>query len=217
VQDALRRWFARWGRPECVRVDNGTPWGASGGLPTVLALWLSGLTVELLRNPPRRPQQNGVVERSQGVSAAWTEPYTCADVLELQGRLEVEDRIQREVYPSVAGQSRRLAYPDLLHSGRGYTEAWEMLDWRLEEALAYLSRYRVRRKVSASGKVSLYDRGLAVGREYHGQMVVVQLDAASREWVFSDGDGRPLRRRPAGELTTERIRGLNIARQRDSS
>lgn len=125
--------------------------------------------------------------------------------------------IQLEVYPSVAGQSRRLAYPELLHSGRSYTEAWEKLDWCLEEALAYLGRYRVHRKVSASGKVSVYDRGLAVGKEYGGQMVEVRLDAASREWVFSAPDGRPLRRRQAEELTTERIRGLNIARRRGSS
>jgi hypothetical protein len=44
-QRFLRRAFARWGRPEQVRVDNGTPWGARGELPTGLVLWLAGLGV----------------------------------------------------------------------------------------------------------------------------------------------------------------------------
>jgi hypothetical protein len=43
VQDALRRVFARWGRPDRVRVDNGPPWGSREDLPTAFALWLIGL------------------------------------------------------------------------------------------------------------------------------------------------------------------------------
>jgi len=217
VQASLRRAFARWGRPQRLRVDNGTPWGATGGLPTALALWAAGLGVELLRNPARRPQENGTGERSQGVSAAWAEPGACADAGALQRRLDEEDRIQREVYPSIAGRSRRDAYPDLLNSGRGYAEGCEALCWDLDLALACLGRCRVRRKVSADGKVSVYDRGLMVGREYAGQVVDVTLDGASREWVFRGADQRELRRRPAEELTAERIRGLTIARQRGTS
>jgi hypothetical protein len=214
VQAALRRSFARWGRPERLRVDNGTPWGATGGLPTVLALWLAGLEVTLVRNPPRRPQANGVAERSQGVSAAWAEPQTCADATVLQQRLQEEDRIQREVYPSVDGRSRWQAYPDLYHSGRGYVELGEPYCWSLEQALAYLARYRVRRIVAKSGKVSLYDRGHMVGKEYSGQVVYVRLDSLQGEWVFCNGDHQELRRRPAAEMTQERIRALSIARQR---
>jgi hypothetical protein len=90
VQAALRRAFARWGRPQALRVDNGTPWGATGGLPTERALWLLGLGVRVLCNPPRRPQRNGVVERSQGVGQRWGEPHSCASAAaaELQARLD---------------------------------------------------------------------------------------------------------------------------------
>src|SRR6266852_5962403 len=66
VQAVLRHAFQRWGRPQRFRVDNGTPWGSVGDLPTDLALWLLGLDVGISPNPPRRPQDNGVVERSQG-------------------------------------------------------------------------------------------------------------------------------------------------------
>ena len=217
VQAVLRRAFARWGRPERLRVDNGTPWGATGGLPTALALWVAGLDVELVRNHAHRPQENGVAERSQGVSAAWAEPGTCADAAALQQRLHEEDRIQREVYPSVDGRSRWHTYPALCHSGRGYAAGVEALLWSLAQALAYLARYRVRRTVAPSGKVSLYDRGHMVGTEYRGQVVYVSLEDVPGAWVFRDREDRELRRRPAEELTQENIIALSIARQRGSS
>src|SRR5437016_12462632 len=103
VQAELRRAFARWGRPATIRVDNGVPWGSSGDLPPDLALWLLGLEVATLPNPPRRPQDNGVVERSQGTAKRWAEPGACADARELQRRLREMDQIQRQEYPSVGG------------------------------------------------------------------------------------------------------------------
>src|SRR5579863_4810664 len=106
VREQLRSAFARWGRPALMRVDNGIPWGSWGDLPTDLALWLIGLSVEVDWNPPRRPQDNGVVERSQGTAKRWTEPGTCAKPSELQQRLDEMDRIQRQEYPSIDGRSR---------------------------------------------------------------------------------------------------------------
>ncbi len=102
-------------------MDNGVPWGSWGDLPTDLALWLIGLEVGLDWNPPARPQDNGVVERSQGTAKRWGEPQTCDSPEELQRRLEELDGIQRQEYPSVGGRSRLEAYPGLAHSGRAYT------------------------------------------------------------------------------------------------
>src|SRR5688500_11212947 len=82
VRDELRHAFADWGLPGLLRVDNGHPWGSKGDLPTDLALWLIGLGVDLWWNPPRRPQDNGVVERSQGTGKRWGEPHTCASACE---------------------------------------------------------------------------------------------------------------------------------------
>src|SRR5208337_2432296 len=74
VQAELRRCFRQWGRPVSLRVDNGYPWGSCGDLPTPFALWLVGLDIGVIWNPPRRPQDNGVVERSQGLAKNWAEP-----------------------------------------------------------------------------------------------------------------------------------------------
>ncbi len=212
VQEAQRRCFERWGCPQRERLDNGIPWGNSSGLPSELSLWLAGLGVQVQWNDPYRPEQNGVVESTQGTLQRWVEAATCADVEELRRRLEREDYIQRERYPAINGVIRRQAYPGLLHSGRGYCRAWESQVWDLGEAVRFLGRYQVRRKVSRRGQVSLYHRLVQVSDEYGGSWVYVQLDPETFEWVIRDVEGRELRRRPAPQLTAEAIIGLNFAR-----
>ena len=96
VQAVLRRVFRRWGRPRRLRLDNGIPWGAMVDLPSELTLWLLGLDIDITFNPPRRPQDNGVIERSQGTGKRWAEPGACANAKELQRRLKDMDVIQRE-------------------------------------------------------------------------------------------------------------------------
>ena len=139
VQAELRRAFARWGLPAAIRVDNGGPWGSAGDLPPDLALWLLGLGIDLHWNDPHRPQQNGVVERSQGTGKRWAEPECCATAAELHQRLQEMDLIQRETYPSIDGQSRAAAFPELRHSGRRYSGAWEGKHWDHRRVLEHLA------------------------------------------------------------------------------
>jgi hypothetical protein len=208
----LRRALARWGRPGTLRVDNGNPWGTSSDLPSCLSLWAAGLGVEVYWNDPYRPQQNGVVERSQGTTQRWAEPGACADFAALCRRVAEEDRIQREVYPAIDGQSRLAAYPSLLHSGRGYCAGWEKYGWDLSAALLLLANYRVSRRVSKSGQVWLYGRQIQVGEAYARSQVEVQLDAASVHWVISAPQGQEIRRRPAVGLTEESLRTLSFTK-----
>jgi hypothetical protein len=207
--------FARWGRPQWLRVDNGPPWGAPhGGLPTALNLWSAGLDVRTHGNDPYQPQQNGVVERTQQTTEKWVDPEQCRHLADLRERVAQEDYIQREVYPAIAGQSRRQAYPGLLHSSRGYTRGWEEVCWDLEKALVWLGEHRVRRKVNRQGKVSVYDWGLAVGPEHAGQWLEVQFGVQTGEWVLSQAEETLLRRCAAPQLTRENIRALRVARSR---
>jgi hypothetical protein len=114
--------------------------GSSGDLPSALALWLIGLDVGVVWNPPRRPQKNGVVERSQGTGKRWAEPHACSRPEELQRRLEEMDGIQRQEYPSLHGRSRLEAFPQLNHSGRAYSPAWERRHWSLAAVLTHLAQ-----------------------------------------------------------------------------
>jgi len=196
VQAELRACFARWGRPLAVQFDNGNPWGSCGDLPTPLAAWLIGLGLRVIWIPPRTPQDNGVVERGQGVAKNWAEPERCGSPAELQARLEAEDRVQRECYPHAGSASRLAAYPDLAHSGRPYDAAWERANWSWGAILAHLAGVPVVRRVDCSGKIGLYHEKMYVGTVNRGKEVVLQFDAGSAEWSVSDRAGVELCRRP---------------------
>jgi hypothetical protein len=216
VQDTLRLIFTEWGRPKSMRVDNGVPWGSQGDWPTDLALWLIGLGVDMIWNPARRPQDNGVVERSQGTGKRWGEPGTCKDAEELQRRLEAMDRIQREVYPSIGKASRCQAFPTLRQNDRLYSKKWEKAEWRLQRVLDHMADEQAQRRVDCKGQVSIYGRSYYVGKKLKGQVVHVFLDPVDREWVFATPKGVQLIRKVAEQLTQENIQKLKVTNRRDS-
>jgi transposase InsO family protein len=216
VQETLRLVFSQWGMPRNFRVDNGAPWGSKGDWPTDLALWLIGLGIDMIWNPARRPQDNGVVERSQGTGKRWGEPETCMDADELQRRLDEMDRIQREVYPSINGQSRLLAYPGLQQNDRPYSKGWEKRNWNLQKVLDHMADEHALRRVDRKGQVSIYGRSHYVGKPYQGQDVYVFLDPVDREWVVATAEGVQLRRRAAEEITQDRILKLQVTNRRDA-
>src|ERR1700730_4817831 len=152
-RQAVRQECRRWGLPEAYRVDNGTPWGNWNDLPTPFALWLVGLGVLLHFNDPCCPQQNPKVERSQGTGKRWAEPGQCRSVAELQTRLDEADRLQREEYPTPGGGSRLELFPQLRHSGRPYSAAWEERTWSLRLVEEHLAEYVAVRRVGAGGNV----------------------------------------------------------------
>jgi hypothetical protein len=212
VQQALRRHFGRWGLPDCLRVDNGAPWGNFNDLPTAFALWGVGLGVGWHWNDPRCPQQNPKVERSQGTAKRWAEPGTCPGVAELQRRLDEADRLQREAYPTGGGRSRLELFPELAHGGRKYTRAWEERNWSLRRVQEHLAEYVGVRRVGASGSVGVYDKARYVGRQYAGAFVQVQYDPQSPGWVISDAQGRELRRHAAPEISRMSIVKMTLGK-----
>ena len=214
VQETLRLVFSEWGRPQRFRVDNGAPWGSKGDWPTELALWLIGLGVDMTWNPPRRPQDNGVVERSQGTGKRWGEPDTCKDADELQQRLDKMDRIQREVYPSIKGQSRWQAFPRLSDNDRTYSKAWEKRTWDIQRVLDHLASDQTLRRVDGKGQVWIYGRSHYVGKIHAGKEIYVFLDPTDREWVFATPRGEQLRRKEAKEITQENIQKLQVTYRR---
>ena len=210
VQAELRWCFKQWGRLMSLRVDNGNPWGSWGDLTTPLALWLVGLGVDVIWNPPRRPQDNGVVERSQGVAWNWAEPDRCSDAAELQRRLDEEDSVQRQSYPCGSFSSRLEAYPGLARSGRRYSPRWEQQSWSWHKVLTYLARHVVPRHVDRCGKIGLYHDKVYVGLVNQGRDVTVQFDAGTAEWVISDPRGVELCRRPLKQIEERKLRNLPI-------
>jgi hypothetical protein len=210
VQAELRSSFGRWGRPASVQFDNGNPWGSWGEIPTPLSLWLIGLGLSVIGIPPGTPQENGVVERSQGVAKNGAEPDRCRSVEQFPQRLDDEDQVQRECYPYAGLGSRREAYPGLAHSGRPYSAAWERAHWSWGAVLTSLAEVQVSRRVDRSGKIGLYHDKLYVGRVNQGKEVVVQFDAGTAGWLISDRSGVELCRRPLTQFNAASLRRLPI-------
>lgn len=64
VQPVLQRAFERFGLPDRINADNGSPWGTQGrGGLTTLAVWLLRLGIHLSYSRPLHPQTNGKGER----------------------------------------------------------------------------------------------------------------------------------------------------------
>jgi hypothetical protein len=210
VQKHLRTVFVEWGLPQKLRVDNGAPWGSWSDLPPSLALWVIGLGVKMHWNDPNRPQQNGVIERMQGLAKTWGEPGQCKTVRQFQNRINREDRLQREAYPAIDGLPRMIAYPDLKHSGRRYSIPWEQRHWNWDLVLTHLAGYAVPRKVDSSGKCGLYSGKLYVGTLHKGRRVYIQFDPERIEWIVSDTRGQQLRAVPADEMKPHVVRRLSL-------
>jgi hypothetical protein len=196
--------------PDGVRVDNGSPWGSPGDLPTALSLWLCGLRITSTWNPPRQPQYNGVVERSNRLVKDWAEPGQCPSVRVLQQRIDREDQVQRETYPACEGRSRIEAYPALRIPRRRYTRDRERRDWDLELVKELLSHYAVPRHVDGSGKIGLYGGKLYVGTRHKRTNVLLQFDPMRCEWVISNRQNQQLARVPAETISKRCILNLNI-------
>jgi hypothetical protein len=211
VRDVRRRLFATWGLPGWLRLDNGLPWGGWNDLPTALALWRVGLGVALHVNPPRQPQHNGGVEKSQDTGQRWCAPHACRSAAALQGGVGLMDRIQREEYPSLQGRSRLAVSPGLKHSGRGYSRAWGDVSWSLERAEEYLGGHLAVRRANQQGQVSVYNRRCWVGAAHRGEPVVVPYAAGEQLWLLRDTAGRLLRQVAAPEICRERILALEIS------
>jgi hypothetical protein len=170
-----------------------------------------GLGIDVHWNNPASPQENGVVERSQGTSNRWGEPWTCDTIAELQWRLDRMDRLHRESYPYQQRLSRMAFFPGLAHSGQPYEPEQEQTLWKWSRVTEHLAANVVTRRVDSTGQVSLYNRGHYVGQIHRGKEVYVMFDPNRTEWVFSDLQGKQLRSLPAEMLTPHRVMELDVA------
>lgn len=64
VQSCLQTTFRRYGLPDAMFVDNGSPWGDAGGENwTRLSVWLLKLGIDVIHSRPYHPQSRGKNER----------------------------------------------------------------------------------------------------------------------------------------------------------
>ena len=69
----------------------------------------------------------------------------------------------------------------------------------------------MRRRVDATGTISLYNRRHYVGSIHKRKNVFVMFDPETYEWVVADDEGRQLSRQPAKQINREDIRDLAVS------
>lgn len=213
VPGSFRQVFARGGRPQGWRLDNGLPWANGNDWPMALAWGRVGWGVDRLVNPPRPPQCNAVVAKAPDTGHRWCAPPPGRTPAQWPTRLAVLDRRQRADDPRLQGRSRLEVFPEVRPRPRPYPEAWEQEAWDVRRAQDYRAGLVAVRQANQQGPVSSDNRRAAVGARHRGQTIVVPDDPDGAVGRLSDTAGRLVRAVAAPAIGRERIRAVKISGQ----
>jgi transposase InsO family protein len=203
------RFFEKWGKPLCLRVDNGQPFGSPESITTsALSLYLIACNIAIHLNRPHTPQQNGKVERQQGTSIRWAELSKCKDLETAQRHLEAACQIQRERYPvGRLGKKTRLeVFPELYHNPR----TWQQEDFDAQRVYEFLAKKQYVRKVSSNGQITIFTERLFVGSHYKAQYIALKFDAFTVSWEISDANGQFIKSLKTQNLAAKNIENLTV-------
>jgi hypothetical protein len=154
--------FARCGRPQVIRVDNGSPFGAEGalGLTRLSAWWIKlGIRVEFIT--PGCPGENGGHEQMHGVYQAETANPPAPTLRAQKRRTQRWVREYNELRPHEA--------LGMLCPAQVYRKSARKMPVRLSP-LRY-PRDWLSRLVKGKGMISLHGRGRFVGEAFEGERV----------------------------------------------
>jgi len=176
----FERLFRRYGLPDAIRSDNGSPF-ASTGLCRLsrLSVWWMRLGIALRRNLPAHPQHNGRHERMHRDLKAQTTRPPAADLRAQQRCFDrfIEEHNRERPHEALGQQTPEQHYRP---STREYPS-------RLPEP-EYPSHYEVRR-VAANGCASFWSRWIFLSHALCGQLVAaVEVDDGA--WAIYFGDLR---------------------------
>jgi hypothetical protein len=163
VRESFESLFERYGLPEAIRTDNGTPFGSSQavwGLSRLSAWWMA-VGIELERGRPGHPQDNGAHERMHRDIGLELEALSRGD----QSSLDLWRQEYNEQRPHEALGMR---YPSEVYqkSKRKY-EPVDQLDYQQMAS----------RKVRSSGAISWNDKALLISKSLAGWDVGLKRNA----------------------------------------
>ena len=172
--------------------------------------------IDVIWNRPRRAQDNGVVERSHSTTERWAEPDKCKNAKQLCKHLAWVGEIQRHFYPSISGQSRTQAYPELMLIHRPYERVKEIEKWDFERVCKVLAQGLWTRLVDKQGQISIYNRNYKVGHSYAGQQVSLKFDSVTKQWVILNIKAEEIIRHFSKEISPEQILNLEVSRRKSA-
>jgi hypothetical protein len=214
IQQLMRQSFEQWGLPTHIRVDNGKPFGDPQrcSIPE-LALWLTGLGIEVIWNRPRTPKDNAKVERMQATTSRWTEAQQCYSCSELQTKLDRAATIQREQYKvrRLGAKSRKELYPDLWTNSRAYNP---QTAFDVNRVTAYLSQLSFVRKVNKGGVFNFYAQRVYVGHAHSNKTLCIRYDLDSQRFGLTDQTNTIIGYIQADNFSQEHLLGLSVCQDR---
>ena len=205
VRQAMLGLFRQWGMPKAVRSDNGEPFGVpTRDVVPIMSLWLAAWGIRPILNRPRRPTDNA----HEGTSARWADAYRCANIAQLQERLDEAARCQREAYKVVrlGKVTRKELFTELHENPRRFDES--LFDE--ERAYQFLSQAVYPRKVSSCGTIALYSKSFSVGLQHKGAVVFCKFSPRDIAWLCLDKDKDILRTIPDERFSREKLYNLTV-------
>lgn len=174
VQACLTEIFRRYGLPVWMTMDNGSPWGASGGgAYTPLTVWLLRLGIGFSHSRPFHPQTQGKDERfHRTLQAELLQPLTFRTWTETQAGF---DRWRVEYNHERPHQALGLAVPASRYkpSRRTFPEVLPAIEYDSSDEV---------RKVQHGGELHFQGRSWRVSKAFRGHPVALRPTPQEGVW-----------------------------------
>ena len=166
VQQRLILIFRRYGLPDKILVDNGSPWGSDGDHPfTLLTVWLMRQGIRVLHSRAYHPQTLGKDERFHRTLWAEVSQYCVGlDLEACQGRFERWRDMYNFERPH---EALGMATPASRYrpSARSFQESLAPIEYSPGDEV---------RKVQQGGKISYRNREYSLPKAFCGQYVALR-------------------------------------------
>jgi transposase InsO family protein len=174
VQHELTELFQRYGLPERMTMDNGSPWGDGAGSPyTPLTVWLLRLGIHISHSRPYHPQTQGKDERFHRTLQAellryaqFEDPLTCQSALDAWRQVYNHERPHQALDYAVPASRYR-------PSGRAFPEPLPPIVYGPEDRV---------RQVQDHGRFSFQGREFQVSRAFQGYPIALRPTPTEGVW-----------------------------------
>jgi transposase InsO family protein len=172
--------FRRYGLPDAMLMDNGSPWGDSGGGPfTAFAVWLMRMGVRVAHGRPFHPQTQGKDERfHRTLKAEVLSGHHFSDLDACQRAFERWRHIYNHERPH---QALDMATPSQRYrpSPRAFPETLPPIEYGDGDIV---------RKADQGGDIRFKSRRIRLGKPFRGELLALR--PAAEDGVFSIHFGR---------------------------
>jgi transposase InsO family protein len=175
TRERLVEAFRRYGLPETMLMDNGAPWGDSGGGRfTAFSVWLLRLGVRVTHGRPYHPQTQGKDERfHRTLKGEVLSGRHFADLIECQGAFDRWRHIYNHQRPH---QAIDLATPGERYrpSCRSFSQTLPPIEYGPDDLV---------RKADKEGDISFKNRRIRLGKPFRGEPIALR--PTTQDGVFS--------------------------------